>query len=174
MKKCIITVIVLALVLSMCSVLMCACGGQKMTVTVLVNLGSDYVSFMYAKETPDNPDYIIPSEDRILLNSVEIEIEYSDDEQINVIRAMEEACHNYELDFETTSNGNGISKIKTYSAFSYDPSSDTYVEGYDEYLTFFWNVTVNGVEAETSASTTYLSNGDTVTITLSAQGAVEA
>lgn len=172
MKKIIIRVIALAIAAMMLVPLMSGCGGKKMTVKVGVRLGQDYINFKYAeaKANGEEETFVIPQDDRTLINDIEVEINYSEDNEVTVIRAIREACANVALGFETDSAENSIHLVKTYTDFTYIPDSSKPIEGYDKTLAFFWAFTVNGEEPDGRAGTVVVKDGDTIQVTLSAQG----
>lgn len=173
MKKIFIRVIALAIAAMMLVPLMSGCGGKTMTVKVGVKLGQDYISYKYAEAKANGQEdtFVIPQEDRTLINDIEVEINYNEDDEVTVIRAIREACANVALNFETDSAGNSIHLIKTYTDFTFTPNASKPIEGYDKTLVFFWAFTVNGVEPDGRAGTVVVKDGDNIQITLSAQGA---
>ncbi len=161
MKKRTIKLILFALVAVMMIPMMAGCGGEKMTVTVGARLGQDYIDYMLDVEHADDESYTIPANDRVLLNDVEIEIEYNEGEQISALRAIQEACANHGLDCLTNEEETSMETLKTYSGFTRS------VNG--EVLVFFWTYTINGVEPTGGRmSTNYVKDGDKVEFILTA------
>ncbi len=163
MKKLAIKAIALLLVISAFAVAMCSCGGQKITVTVTAKLGQDYIDYMYDQNSA-KPDFIIPQEDRTLINAVSIPITYSGDEQISVLRAIIEACENVGLNH--TEDDQGLSLVSLKDDYKNAAAND------GTSRQFFWSYTINGVEPEGGrAGTNYVKDGDVIVFTLTAASA---
>lgn len=166
MKKKTVKVLLLALVVLMIVPAMVGCGGEKMTITVGAKLGQDYIDYMIDVKNADDETYTIPAEDRVLLNDVEIEIEYEEGEQVSALRAIQEACANHGLDCFTNEDETSMVTLKSYSG-----STETFrnENGDVETLVFFWTYTINGVEPTGGRmSTNYVKDGDKIQFILTA------
>ena len=171
MKKVIIKIMAFALALSMLTVVMSGCGGQSMKVKVGVKLGDDYVKFRYAQNA-DDPDFIITQEERNFLNDYEVEISYNEGDKVSALQALIEASQG-RLNIATDEEGNSLVGVADkFRGFTYDPSKDAHVEGYDSTITFFWECKINGSAlTEGRAGNNYVKDGDVITFTLTSAGA---
>ncbi|NLM56412.1 MAG: DUF4430 domain-containing protein [Clostridiales bacterium] len=143
---------------AMLCTMLAACG-NTMTVKVTIKLDEKYINYMYDKNA-DNEEFIIPQEDRVILNAVPIEIKYKEDEKISVIRVFREAAANFGIDtYQLTEDELSIESIKNYK------KEYATIDG--EAVTFFWAYTINGVEPkEGRAGTNYVKDGDEVVFML--------
>ncbi len=176
MKKAIIRIVACALALMMLAGMMVGCaGGNKMTVTVTVQLGSDYIDFKYAEaSSKGDKDFLIAQSDRKIMENKEISVIYGDDEQVSVLSALAEACANNDISLVRDSTETSVQSIMDYAGQSYNPTSGTPIEGYDKAVTFFWSYTVNGKEPEEGrAGTNYVKDGDVIVFTLTGATAAE-
>lgn len=159
-KKNIIRLVSLVLTLSMFVIFMPSCDNGSITVYVSARLSDDYCDFL-AKRDKTDP---IPDVGRYLLfdpsgsSEVEVTLEPLETEDFNAMRALREACALAGITADAS--GNNPKSIKGYTEFSYDPATDAHVEGFDERIRFYWNVYVNGEEADVSAIKTILKDGD--------------
>ncbi len=174
MKKRIARILASVLAVVMLAAAMCGCS-KSMKVKVSVKLGQDYIDYKYAEAKRDgNDDFIIPQNERTILNDIELRINYDDDDPVTVLRALREVCANTSIDFKMNASGQSIETIGNYSSFLYTPDSKKPIEGFDETLSFFWAFTVNGKEPEEGRVNNYeLKDGDVLVFTLSAQGIEE-
>ena len=165
MKKITVRVIVFMLAAIMLVPVLSSCGGQKMTVKVTAQLGSDYIDYMYDVEHADDDEYTLPNEDRTLINGVDIQIEYAEGEQVSVYRALVEACANVGLNYTPDKNEYSITGLKdVYNNF-----------GASDGRQFFWTYTVNGVEpTEGRMYNNYVKDGDVLVFTLTSASADDA
>ncbi len=160
MKKTTLKIFALIFALAMLSCVFAGCGGPKMTVTVGVKLGDDYIDYMYNVKNAGNDEFMIPAEDRNFLNDVTVEISYKEGEQVSVLDAFKNACVEYDLEYTLDSTGKSVSIIGDYSGFS-----GTDADG--ENVTFFWSYTVNGVEPTSGrAADNYVKDGDKIVFSL--------
>lgn len=160
-----IAAILMAVVLVSMSLASCA-GGNTLSVNVAIVLGDDYINYMYALNE-DDEEYMIPEDDRTMLNYVTIEVSYDDGEQVSVLDAFIEACANYDISYELDSSGQSVSSIESYGKVSYTDSENS-----DNNVTYFWTYTINGVEPTSGrAGTNYVSDGDKIVFTLTGAAA---
>lgn len=168
MKKLMIKVIALSLAAFMLMAVMCGCGGKSMKIKVGVKLGQDYIDFKYAEaKSKGDEDFIIPADERTILDNLEVTINYDEDDPVTALRALRDACENNSIDFTMNSAGR-VEKIRTYSTLSYTPDANNPIEGYDEPLSFIWAFTVNGEEPAGRVNTYEVKEGDVLVFTLSA------
>ena len=164
-KKTKIVAILMAVVMLSMSLASCA-GGNKMTVTVGIKLGEDYIDYLYALNE-DNEEYILPEEERTMLNDVSVEINYEEGEEISALRAFIEACANYDVSYELDSTETSVKSVSSYAGVSVTDS-----ENADNNVTYFWSFTINGVEPTSGrAATNYVSDGDAIVFTLTSAAA---
>lgn len=156
MKK--VKLLALVVLTAMLSTILAACG-NTMTITVTIKLDQKYIDYMYEKNA-DDENFIIPKEDRVILNAVPIPIKYKEGEKISVIRVFREAAANYGIDtYQLTDDELSIESIKNYK------KEYATIDG--ESVTFFWAYTINGVEPkEGRAGTNYVKDGDAVVFLL--------
>ena len=160
MKKFnLVKVLSLILVVAALGCVMCGCGRAKMNVKVGIKLGQDYIDYMYEKNA-DNEEFIIPNEDRNLLNDIDVEIVYKDGEQVSALTAFIEATYLQAIEYTLDSAEQSVKSVKTYGEFSGSAADGTN-------LFFFWTYTINGVEPTTGrAATNYVKDGDVIVFTL--------
>lgn len=77
MKK--VKFIALMVLTAMLGTMLAACG-NTMTVKVTIKLDEKYINYMYDKNA-DNEEFIIPQEDRVILNDVDIPIKHKEGEK---------------------------------------------------------------------------------------------
>ena len=156
MKK--VKFIALMVLTAMLGTMLAACG-NTMTVKVTIQLDEKYINYMYDKNA-DNEEFIIPQEDRVILNDVDIPIKHKEGEKISVIRVFREAAANYGIDtYQLTEDELSIESIKNYK------KEYATIDG--EAVTFFWSYTINGIEPkEGRAGTNYVKDGDKVVFML--------
>ncbi len=166
MKKTTIRIFVLTLAIVMLTCMFAGCGKSKMTVTVGVQLGEEYINYMYDKNA-DNEEFIIPQEHRNFLNNVSVEIAYAEGEQVSALAAFKNAAAEYDLDYTLDKTGKSVSIINDYKGFSEKDENG-------EYVTYFWSYTINGVEPETGrADDNMVKDGDVIVFTLTSASASE-
>lgn len=159
MKKTTIKLMTLVMLAVMLCSMFCACGKSKMNVTIGVKLGDDYITYMY-NENADNPDFMIPAEDRTFLNDVGVEIAYDEGGQVSVLDVFKNAAVEYALDYTLDSNEASVASVNDYGGF-------TGKDAEGKTLVFFWTYTINGVEpTEGRAATNYVKDGDKIVFTL--------
>ncbi len=161
MKKTKIRVFTLLLAVLMLSCMFVGCGGNKMTVTVGVKLGEDYINYRYAEEeAKGNEEFLIPAEDRTFINDVSIEIAYDEGEQVSALDAFINACAEYDIGYTLDSTGKSVSVVSDYKGFlGKDADGNN--------LTFFWSYTINGVEPTSGrASDNFVKDGDKIVFIL--------
>lgn len=177
MKKRFNRILALSLAVLMLAVFMCSMSGcsKSMKIKVGVKLGEDYINYKYAEAKRDgNDDFIIPANERTILNDLELRINYDDDDPVTALRALREACANSSVTFKTNASGQSIETIGSYSTFLYTPDANKPIEGFDETLSFFWSFTVNGKEPEEGRVNNYeLKDDDVIVFTLTSQGIEE-
>lgn len=159
MKKTTIKLLALVMLAVMLGTMFCSCGKSTMNVKIGVKLGSDYIDYKY-NENADNPDFMIPSEDRVFLNDVNVEVAYEEGTQVSVLDVFKNAAAEYALDFTLDSNEASVTSVNNYGGF-------TGKDAEGKTLVFFWTYTINGVEpTEGRAATNYVKEGDVVVFTL--------
>lgn len=159
MKKTTIKLLALVMLAVMLCTMFCACGKSKMNVKIGVKLGSDYIDYKY-NENADNPDFMIPSEDRVFLNDVTVEVAYDEGTQVSVLDVFKNAAVEYALDYGLDSNEASVVSVNDYAGF-------TGKDAEGKTLVFFWTYTINGVEpTEGRAATNYVKDGDKIEFTL--------
>ncbi len=161
MKKTKIRIFALLVVVLMLSCMFVGCGKNKMTVTVGVKLGEDYITYRYnEEESKGNEEFMIPQEDRVFINDVSIEIAYDEGEQVSALDAFINACAEYDIGYTLDSTGKSVSVVSDYKGFLGKDADGNNV-------TFFWSYTINGVEPTSGrASDNYVKDGDKVVFTL--------
>ena len=159
MKKTTIKLIALVVVSVMLACMFCSCGGNKMNITVGIKLGDDYINYQYDQHI-DDEEFMIPSEDRVFLNDVPIEIAYDEGAQVSALDAFINACVEYDLEYTLDEAGQSFKAVRSYQGFSGKDAEGTII-------TFFWTYTINGVEpTERRANTKYSKDGDVIVFSL--------
>ncbi len=161
MKKTNFRILTLLLAVLMLSCMFVGCGKNKMTVTVGIKLGDDYITYRYnEEEAAGNDEFMIPAEDRVFLNDVSIEIPYEEGEQVSALDAFIDACKEYDIQYTLESNQKSVSVVSTYKGFLGKDDDGNNV-------TFFWTYTINGVEPTSGrAADNYVNDGDVIVFTL--------
>lgn len=170
MKRQIIKAVSLIIAAAMLVIFLPGCSNDSVTVFVKATLSDEYCDFVAKR----NPADSIPELARVVINGadpagIEVTIDPVEGQEMNAIRALREACALAGISDVETDN-NPIS-IKGYKRFQYNPTSDTPVEGYDETLSFYWTLKVNGQPAQGSASSVMLNNGDKLEFVFTYTGA---
>ena len=167
MKKTTIKLIALVVLSVMLASMFCSCGGSKMNLTVGIKLGEDYINYQYDQHI-DDEEFMIPSEDRVFLNDVPIEIVYDEGAQVSALDAFINACVEYDLDYTLDEAGHSVKAVRTYQGFSGKDADGNN-------LTFFWTYTINGVEpTEGRAATNYVKDGDVIIFSLVSANELDA